>query len=445
MSWNLVQLSDFLVERDERINFHDANKLGLQRIKKIDFSGQIYLENHTETKTEMIRVCSGDLVISGINASKGAITIYSDEPDVLATIHYSSYQFNSDLISVDFLIWFFKSHEFSQLLKNQVAGGIKTELKPKHILPLKVKIPPLNEQIIIAKRLNTFSNARHKIDLNIEEQKFYINLLKEKTIQEALLGNLSKHWREGAQNILTGKSLINEIKDIRNNKFGELKARGGKELHPISDDDLPFQIPSSWCWCRLGDLIEEKPRNGLSLKPVDYETKTKTLKLSATTSGKFDQTQFKYLNVDIESSSYLWLRDGDILIQRANSLDLVGTSAIYRGENNQFIYPDLMMKIRAVKNEITNYLQLVLSSNLTKRYFKKNASGAAGNMPKINQEIVINSLIPIPPLEEQKIIIEKIEKIFLNILEFSKEIEQINMQVKTLNKSVVSKEFRKVN
>ena len=109
MKWQSRLLSDFLIERKERIKHVHANRLGLQRVKKIDFSGNLHLDPATETKTDMIRIKQGDLVISGINAAKGAIAIYEGEEDVLATIHYSAYQFHSDRISIEFLKWFFKS------------------------------------------------------------------------------------------------------------------------------------------------------------------------------------------------------------------------------------------------------------------------------------------------------------------------------------------------
>ena len=73
----------------------------------------------------------------------------------------------------------------------------------------------------------------------------------------------------------------------------------------------------------LEKIINEKPRNGYSPKAVEYETNTKTLKLGATTRGYFNPNEFKYIDEEIEKDSYLWLKKGDFLIQRANSLDYV--------------------------------------------------------------------------------------------------------------------------
>ena len=93
----------------------------------------------------------------------------------------------------------------------------------------------------------------------------------------------------------------------------------------------------SWKTGVLLDYIQEKPRNGYSPSAVDYPTAVKSLSLSATTSGTFNGTFYKYLDITVDDSSHLWLKKNDILIQRANSIEKVGTSAIYTDEDNEFI------------------------------------------------------------------------------------------------------------
>jgi type I restriction enzyme S subunit len=214
-----------------------------------------------------------------------------------------------------------------------------------------------------------------------------------------------------------------------------------KPLPEITPDEMPFTIPENWKWCRLGSIIEEKPRNGVSLKPVDYETNTKTLKLSATSSGVFDGTQCKYLDLAVEEDSYLWLRDGDILIQRANSLELVGTAAVYRGGMLEYIYPDLMMKCRSIFEECTDFIHSVLLAKFTRDFYQRNATGAAGNMPKINQGTVMNTLIPLPPLQEQFTIIEKIAFLTESIRALEDAIASSRLHLKELSDAVLQEAF----
>ena len=440
MTWKLTRLSEFLVEREGRIKFEYANTLGLQRIKKIDFSGQIHLDTETDTKTDMIRVCDGDLVISGINAAKGAIAVHAGK-DILATIHYSAYEFNPDRISIDFLNWFFKSPKFALLLKEKVAGGIKTELKAKHILPLQIKLPSLSEQNTIAEKLNLFRIEQLKTEHEISRQESLLKHLNESVLDEVLQGKLTSGWRKQNSHVEPASELLKKLQRKKAEIASERKYRPEKPLPEITPDEIPYEIPQSWQWCRLGAIIEEKPRNGVSLKPVDYETDTKTLKLSATSSGVFDGTQCKYLDLAVEKDSYLWLRDGDILIQRANSLELVGTAAVYRGGLYEYIYPDLMMKCRSIFEECTDFIHTVLLSKFTRDYYQRNATGAAGNMPKINQVTVMNTLIPLPPLEEQVAIIDKVAYLTESIRRLEDSITSSRLNLKALGEVVLQEAF----
>ena len=441
MTWHLTRLSEFLTEREGRIKFESANALGLQRIKKIDFSGRIHLDTETDTKTDMIRVCDGDLVISGINAAKGAIAVHVGDEDVLATIHYSSYEFNPDRISVEFLKWFFKSPEFAFLLRDQVAGGIKTELKARHILPLQIQLPSLSEQITIAEKLNSFRIEQLKTEYEISRQEALVRHLRESVLDEALQGKLTSEWRRLNADCEPASELFERMQQEKTKLSSARKLRPEKPLPKVTHAEIPFEIPSSWEWYRLGSIIEEKPRNGLSLKPVDYETNAKTLKLSATSSGVFDGTQCKYLDLQVEEDSYLWLRDGDILIQRANSLELVGTAAVYRGGMYEYIYPDLMMKCHSILEECTDYIHSVLMAKFTRDYYQRNATGAAGNMPKINQVTVMNTLIPLPPIQEQFAIIERVASLTESIRKLEDAITRSRLNLKELGDAFLQEAF----
>lgn len=167
----------------------------------------------------------------------------------------------------------------------------------------------------------------------------------------------------------------------------------------------------------LKEVISFGPKNGYSPKAVEYKTNIKTLTLTATTSGIFNQDCFKYVDIKIDKESYLWLKAGDILIQRGNSLDYVGISAIYDKDDNAYIYPDLMIKIRANKKMIDDdFLQLYLNAPNVREYYKKNASGTSGSMPKINHKTISNTPIIIPSVVKQKSVVIKVKK----LLELSK-------------------------
>ncbi len=162
----------------------------------------------------------------------------------------------------------------------------------------------------------------------------------------------------------------------------------------------------------LRDLLVFGPKNGFSPRAVDHDTGIKSLSLSATTQGKFDGKHYKFVDIEMpDPESELWLKEGDILIQRANSIEYVGVSALYAGQDNQYIYPDLMMKLRFSNEVEARFGEICLNSNSIRDYFRANASGTSGSMPKINQTTVLNATLPVPTISEQRRIVAKVDEL----------------------------------
>jgi restriction endonuclease S subunit len=169
-------------------------------------------------------------------------------------------------------------------------------------------------------------------------------------------------------------------------------------------------IHPDWPMVELGEIIEDRPRNGYSGRPVDRVTATKVLTLTATTAGKLDLTKFKYLDEDIPPDASCRCRKGDIYLQRGNTAELVGTAALFDVDDTGFIYPDLMIRVRADESKvISQYLLIALQSEPVRAFLMRNAVGAAGSMPKVNQTIVERVPIPLPPLAVQQQLVAEIE------------------------------------
>lgn len=274
-----------------------------------------------------------------------------------------------------------------------------------------IALPPIEEQQRIVAKIeellpyvDRYAAAYEKLE---QFNAKFPEDMKKSILQYAIQGKLVDQRSEEG----TGEELYRQIQEEKKRLIKEGKIKKEKPLAEIAEDEIPFDIPESWKWVRLLDVVEEKPANGFSPKGVDYQTAVKNLTLTATTSGYFKADAFKYVDIQLEPDSKYWLKKDDLLIQRSNSRELVGTSCIYTGDDDAFIYPDLMMKLRVMNGVDVKYVDHVLKSPLTRNYFSKTASGTSESMPKINQGIVSATLIPLPPLAEQKRIVAKLEEI----------------------------------
>ena len=308
--WKKVKIGDFLTEREGRYKPDDSKISKYKRLDKIDFSGTIHISDKP-TKTDMIIVHPGDLVISGINVAKGAVAVYQGDEPVCATIHYSSYTFDSSKVDLDYFKYFVKSPVFIAALQKQVKGGIKTEIKPKHLLPLEILIPDLQTQQEIVKKISLQLQKTEQLSVEIESQKNYIKQLRQNILQDAIEGKLTADWRkqnpvqegnpdydaealfEQIQKGEVSPSLPRQVaprivpassadslrfvglsatpsprgkapktpdnsREFFKEKLDSERKRTNnarsKSLAPITDEEKTFEIPEGWKWVRLGEL-----------------------------------------------------------------------------------------------------------------------------------------------------------------------------------------------
>lgn len=426
-SWQKVKIGDFLFERKGRYKPDDEQIANLPRIEKIDFSGNIHIGNKN-SKTDMILVKDGDLIISGINVAKGAMGIYTGE-DAIATIHYSSYTFDKEKINVEYFKRFLKSPEFIELLNEQVKGGIKTEIKPKHILPLEIQLPDLNIQAQIVQHFENIEDDIYNLTDEIENQQSLLKQLKQTILQEAIEGKLTANWREQNQNIGSAKELLEEIKKEKTKLIKEKKIKAQKPLPAISDDEIPFDIPSSWEWCRLGEIVRLKSGNSYSYSIVsvgipyirvgdmNHDDNHETITSSST---YFDSSSIKKSDLIPVNSIIFPKRGGAIATNKKKKV-----------EKKEILVDSNTMAIIVNKNINFNYIYTWFSSlDLSKL-------GNESVIPQINNKDIEPIILPFPPLEEQKEIVSTIEKLFAICDELENEIKQNKTTVDNLMATVL--------
>lgn len=203
-------------------------------------------------------------------------------------------------------------------------------------------------------------------------------------------------------------------------------------------------MTSFWTKAPLGTLIVEGPSNGYSPPSEKGAEGTLTLKLSATTTGRFiaNDATTKRIHEVIAPDSRYWLRPGDVLIQRSNTLEYVGTAALFEGPETTFIYPDLMMRVRPGPVLDARYLVEFLNAPATRKRVRAKATGTAGNMPKINGDVVRSIEVDVPPLNEQRRIVAKLEALQDRSRRAREALDAVPPLLEKLRQSILAAAFR---
>jgi type I restriction enzyme S subunit len=396
MGWRKMKLGEVIKNREGRYKPNSPDINGLKRIDKINFSGQIFLSDKS-SNTDMILVKKGDLIISGINVEKGALAVYEGEEDILATIHYSSYIFDTAKIDIDFLKVFLRSPDFVQVIKEQVPGGIKTEIKPKHILPLEVYFPETTtEQKAIAQHFFEKEAKLNQLDENFSHQLTLLENLNQAILQEAVQGKLVPQ----DPNDEPASELLRRIK-AEKSKSGKKE----KPLPPVKAEEIPFEIPESWVWCRLGEIAESTSGGTPDRSnPKYWNGNVSWLKSGELTDSLIEnESEEKITEEGFKNSSAKLFPQGTLLIALYGAT--AGKLGILKFESttNQAV-------CGFFENEyyVTKYLFYYLWA--FKRKIIKDSWGQA--QPNISQTYLKNFPLAFPPLFEQTRIVTEIEKQF---------------------------------
>jgi len=420
MSWKKVKLGDFLKVRDNRYKPNAEAIANLKRIDKIDFSGEIFV-SYKHSNTDMILVKKGDLVISGINVEKGAMAVYTGEEDLTATIHYSSYIFEENKIDIDFLKSFLKSIEFKNALKEQVPGGIKTEIKPKHLLSLIIEIPEdVKDQREIVKILQSRNSKVDFISSEIAYQITLVKKLRQQLLQDAVQGNLVEQNQQDDP----ASELLKKIKAEKAKLFSDKKLKKEKELPPIKHNDIPFEIPDNWVWCRLGEISINLDGQRIPVSQSERERKEKKYDYYGA-SGVIDKID----NYTHDGKFLLIGEDGANLIAKSTPIAFIAEGKFW--VNNHAHVLDF------IDDVMIYYMTYCLNSIDIKPYI------TGGFQPKLNQGNLNSILIPLPPITEQKLIVQKLDELMKYCNDLEESIKQSESENEKLLQQVLREALRK--
>ncbi|MCM0303040.1 restriction endonuclease subunit S [Bacteroides fragilis] len=189
------------------------------------------------------------------------------------------------------------------------------------------------------------------------------------------------------------------------------------------DEEIPFEIPNGWEWCRLSLLIYP-PKYGTSKKSVPSGI-LPVLRMGNIQDGEIVFDKLVFSN-DLDDNKKLLLQYGDLLFNRTNSAELVGKTAIFRGQRNA-IFAGYLILLRPIFIN-SEYLNLLLNTPYARDYCNE-VKTIGVQQCNINAEKISNLLVPIPNLFETVRIVEKVKNIALPIIKYG----ELYQKLKHLN------------
>lgn len=398
---------------------------------KIIYENLVYTDDDSEI--EKYKLEYNDLLFNRTNSKEhvGKTAIYKCEQQAI----YAGYlvRLTPVLVDADFVNFVMQSKyywNYCQTVRSDAIqqSNINAEKLKRFILPL----PPLAEQKAIVAKIEELLPYIQKYDVahtKLEEfnKKFPVEMQKS-ILQQAIMGKLTEDWRNEQASLAktnsacqvddrsSAKDLLKKIKAQKARLIAEGKIKkdttkagaSGRALAEITEDEIPFDIPENWEFCRLGDIVNLYTGNSINEteKAKNYTGLKDGFNYIATKDVGFDKT-INYNNgvkIPFDKENFRVAHKGFPL------MCIEGGSA---GRKIGILEEDVCFgnKLCVFESYLMDYSKFIyyyLQSPMFTDIFNSNMNGIIGGV-SINKLKTL--IIPLPPLAEQKRIVAKIEEL----------------------------------
>ena len=292
-------------------------------------------------------------------------------------------------------------------LKYMGSGGAQSNISKEKIVGFSFPLAPYAEQIRVVDAIEVIFSELDQIDKLQKQYSSDLEILKSKIIDAGIQGKLTEQLPEDG----TAEELLKQIAEEKKLLIKEKKIKATKALPEITDDEIPFDIPDNWRWVRLNDICS---------KITSGNTPAGGSKGGAyVAEGNCFFREQNIYNDGIHYDGMVYIND-ELLATRENStvlpqdilLNITGGSIgrctlvpddFIKGSINQHI-----LIIRVIDPRLRFYVHKCLCSP----YYQKLIMGnVVGDKDGFSAGRCKNTIIPLPPINEQGRIVEKIDEI----------------------------------
>ena len=281
-----------------------------------------------------------------------------------------------------------------------VNGGTRLKLTQASMRAIPIPLPPLAEQTRIAQALDGLLARVDTLKARLDALPALIKRFRQSVLSAAVSGDLTKAWRQ---------------------------VRGLPEISEVI----------------ISNLIKDGPQNGLYKASSAYGGGVKIVRIDSFYSGELiDWKLLRSLEINDRELATWALNQGDILINRVNSIEYLGKCALIRSTPEPAVFESNIMRL-SLKSECVDaeYLMRFLSSEIGRTRLISNAKHAV-NQASINQADVRACKVPLPHLDEQKEIVHRVDQLFAFADQFEARLTDARAHVDALTQSILAKAFR---
>ena len=440
-SWAVTTLGDIAEDFQYGINASasQAGAFKLVRITDIKDEG-IHWDsvpnctvNQNDAQKYLLK--HGDILIAR-SGSIGKFVIIENPPDnAIFASYLIRVKLNPEARKFPMLGAYFASPLFQDHVKTGAQGATQKNVNTETLKRTPFFIPSIMEQKRIISKFESTAQKIKKIETNVSSAHSLTEKYREALLQKAFRGELVPQDPKDEP----ASKLIERIR-AEKEKQSDGKKKKKDDLPPIKPDEIPFEIPKSWDWIRLGELSQAVDY-GTSAKTDDDRRGVPVLRMGNIQGGEIEWTSLKYLRKTHDEFPDLFLRPGDLIFNRTNSPELVGKSAVFSGSDVNTSFASYLIRVSFFKNAIVpQYVSWFINSEFGRDWIEKVMVQQVGQA-NVNGTKLKECIIPVPPYEEQLRICNSISKSLHKRNEVKSMLYALSARLRSLSFSILDNAF----
>ncbi|GAB4287798.1 MAG: hypothetical protein Kow0068_13610 [Marinilabiliales bacterium] len=431
-------IGDFLKRIKRPITLSPNKEYKLVTIK-MNHKGVVLrgLKKGGEIKSNMYEVKEGDFILSGIDARNGAFGIIPKELDgAIVTNDFWYFEIDENIISKRLFLELTATTWFDEICKKGSDGTTqRIRLQKDKFFSQKVALPLKEEQNSLLNKLSLVKTKRKELINEIQTQKELVKQLKQSILQEAIQGKLTQEWRKQNPDVEPASELLKRIKAEKAQLIKDKKIRKEKPLAPITEDEIPFELPNGWVWCRFKDIANFQLGKTPASKQASYWTNgtIEWLNISDMIDGGFVYKTSKKITEKAVKDVFKTQN-----IVPVNTLLMSFKLTVGKVSINKIplFHNEAIISIFPYTNISQSFLFNVLPVITDLSASKKVLMGQT-----FNSTSLANMVFPLPPIAEQKAIVEKVESLMQKITAMEEEIQKSEQNAEMLMQAVLKEAF----
>ena len=304
-------------------------------------------------------------------------------------------------------------------LDKYVTGSAQPKMTQDKMNTILIPLPPLAEQQRIVEQIETLLGYVDIIDTDVETLEKSVTLAKQKILDLAIRGKLvpqdpsDEPASELLKKIKAEKDALIKAGKIKRDKYESFIFKGDDNCYhenidgKVTDvtEDIPFDLPDEWEWCRLSTISEFDLG-----KTLDRQKNTgnyrKYLRSVNVLWGNIDLSDVKEMRFEDTELERYSIKKGDLLICEGGD---VGRCAVWN-KDFVFYYQNALHRVRFYQKCIPLFYQFVMMFFENTGLLKKISQGVT--IKHLTKSTLNSMFFPLPPLAEQKRIVSQVEKLF---------------------------------